>query len=144
MTRRAAILTNLLLSLPLTASLLCAAPAASAQTGLIVNVPFAFSANNHYMPAGPYQVQPVSDRFLSIRNVKTGSTIFAMVRPEQGRILESHSRLVFDRTGSQNYLKQVWVPVTSKYSELVVRPSQNQELAKQATQKSSTIEVASK
>ena len=43
-TRRAAILSNLLFSLPLTAGLLGSAIPASAQTNLDVTVPFAFSA----------------------------------------------------------------------------------------------------
>jgi hypothetical protein len=145
MTRRAAILSKLLLSLPLAAGLLGSAIHASAQTNFDVNVPFAFSANHQQLPAGHYRVQLVSDRFLSIRNVKTASTIVVMVRPEEGRLFESYSRLVFDRQGSRNYLTQVWAPGTNMYSNLVVRPPQvNQELAKQLPSAHSTIEVASR
>jgi hypothetical protein len=143
-TRRAAILSNLLFSLPLTAGLLGSAIPASAQTDLDVNVPFAFSANNQHFPAGHYRVQSLSSCILSIRNVKTASTVVVMVRSEQGRIFESHSRLVFDREGNQNYLTQVWAPNTDSYSELTSRPRHDQELRTQAHPAPSTIEVASK
>ncbi|HZD75705.1 MAG TPA: hypothetical protein VE218_01790 [Acidobacteriaceae bacterium] len=142
-TLRAAILSNLLFSLPVAAGLLGSATAASAQTSLNVNVPFAFSANNHYLPAGEYHVQRVSDCFLSIRNIKTGSALVVIIRPETGNALDSYSRLVFDREGNQNYLTQVWTPDTNKYSQLTVRPKFNQELAKDVPA-GSTIEVAAK
>jgi hypothetical protein len=143
-TRRAAILTNLLFSLPVAAGLLSAAPTASAQTTLDVNVPFAFSANDQHLPAGSYRVQLLSQRYLSIRNVKTARTIVVMIRPEQGRAFESHSRLVFDRYGNQNYLTQIWALGTNMYSKLTAKPSFNQELAKQAHPAASTVEVAAK
>ena len=59
-TRRAAILTNLLFSLPVAVGLLSAAPTASAQTNLDVNVPFAFSANDQHLPAGSYRVTAIA------------------------------------------------------------------------------------
>ena len=57
---------------------------------------------------------------------------------------ESHSRLVFDRYGNQNYLTQVWALGTNMYSKLTAKPSFNQELAKQAHPAASTVEVAAK
>jgi hypothetical protein len=141
---RAAILSNLLFSLPLAAGLLGSATAASAQDSLEVNVPFAFSANHQHLPAGSYRVERLSERCVSIRDIKTARTMLVMVRPEEGRALESHSRLVFDRQGNQNYLTQVWIPGTSTYSKLTARPPQiNQELAKHQPAHS-TVEVASK
>ena len=144
MTRRAAILSNLLFSLPLAAGLLALATNASAQTSMDVNVPFAFSANNQHLPAGAYRVQLESQCFLSIRNIKTASTIVVMVRPEEGRLLESHSHLVFDREGNQNYLTQVWTANTNSYSKLTSRPRYNQELRTQLRPAPSTVEVAAK
>jgi hypothetical protein len=143
-TRRAAILSNLLFSLPLTAVLLGSAIPASAQTSLDVNVPFAFTANNQHLPAGPYRVQLVSDRFLSISNVKTASTVVVMVRPEQGRSFESYRRLVFDREGNQSYLTQVWSANTNGYSKLTSRPRRDQELRTQIHPAPTTVEVAAK
>ena len=143
-TRRAAILTNLLFSLPLTAGLLGSAIPATAQTSLTVDVPFAFSANNQQLPAGSYWIQRKSDYFLSIRNVKTASTVVVMIHPEQGGALESHSRLIFDREGNHRYLSQVWTPDTNRYSKLTVRRQRDQELRTQVHPAPSTVEVAAK
>jgi hypothetical protein len=144
MTRRAAILSHLLFSLPLAAGLLASAIPASAQTSLKVDVPFAFSANNQPLPAGSYWIQRQSEYFLSIRNVKTASNVVVMIYPEQGGPLESHSRLIFVREGHQNYLTQVWTPDTNRYSKLTSRPRYNQELRTQVHPTPSTIEVAAK
>jgi hypothetical protein len=143
-TRRAAILTNLLFSLPLTAGLLRSAIPATAQTSLKVDIPFAFSANNQNLPAGSYWLQRQSDYFLAIRNVKTASTIVVMIHPEQAGALESHSRLIFDREGDHSYLSQVWTPDTNRYSKLKVRRQRDQELRTQVHPASSTVEVAAK
>ena len=88
-TRRAAILSHLLFSLPLAAGLLASAIPASAQTSLIADVPFAFSANNQNLPAGSYRIQSQSDYFLSIRNVKTANTVVVMIYPEKGALLRA-------------------------------------------------------
>jgi hypothetical protein len=143
-TRRAAILSNLLFSLPLAAGLLASAIPASAQTNLEVTVPFAFSVGNQHLPAGHYRVQSQSSYFLSIRNVETAGTTVVTVRSENGRHLQGNSRLVFDREGNQNYLTQVWAPDTDSYSELTSRPRHDQELRTQVHPAPSTVEVAAK
>jgi hypothetical protein len=145
-TRRAAILSNLLFSLPLAAGLLASAIPASAQTNLDVTVPFAFSVGNQHLPAGHYRVQSQSQSnyFLSIRNVETAGTTVVMVRSEAGRHLQGNSRLVFNREGNQNYLTQVWAPETDRYSELPSRPRHDQELRTQVHPAPSTVEVAAK
>jgi hypothetical protein len=144
MTRRAATITKMFLSLSLATGLLCAATSAPAQTTASVTIPFAFSANNQYVAAGSYKVQLLSDRFLSLRNTRTDKSQVLMVRPESGRVIETQGRLIFQRNGGRNYLKQVWIAGTSVHSELAVHPSHNQELAKQTPQEGSTIEVALK
>jgi hypothetical protein len=144
-TRRAAILSNLLFSLPLTAALLGSAIPASAQTNLDVTVPFAFSVGNQHLPAGHYRVQSQSNySFLSIRNVETSGTTVVMVRSEGGRHLQGNSRLVFNREGNQNYLTQVWAPDTDRYSELSSPLRHDQELQTQIHPAPSTVEVAAK
>ena len=77
---------NLLFSLTVAVGLLGSATAASAQTSLDVNVPFAFSANHQHLPAGSYRVQLQSQCYVSIRDIKTSRTIVVMVRPEEGRM----------------------------------------------------------
>src|SRR5271155_1633302 len=71
MTRHTAILTNLLLSLPLATGLLCATANASAQTSETVTIPFAFSADPQQVPAGTYEVRLLSSSFLSLYNLRT-------------------------------------------------------------------------
>ncbi len=144
MTRHSAMLTNLLFSLPLATGLLCAAPAASAQNTATVNIPFAFSANNHQVAAGSYQVQLQGDRFLSLYNVKTSKTQVVMVRPESGRAIESQSRLTFKGNGGHYYLAQVWIAGKSSHSEMVVRPKATQEYARAIQPNRQTYEVAFK
>jgi hypothetical protein len=98
MTRRSQILTNLLLILPLATGLLCAASNASAQTSATFTVPFAFSANNWDMPAGSYNVQRLTYRIVSLRNLKTGRNHLLMVRPDDSeRMTDTTGRLVFQR-----------------------------------------------
>jgi hypothetical protein len=146
MTRRSRILTNLLLGLPLATALLSGIPPAAAQTNASFTVPFAFSAGDHNMPAGSYSVERQSDRFLYLRNLKTGHVhVFLMVRPDDsGRVNDTGGRLVFQRYGTRNYLKQVWIGRTNIHSDLVVQSRTERELAKAPAPAGSTLEVASK
>jgi hypothetical protein len=144
MNRSSAILAKLLRSLPVAAGLLCAAPVASAQDSQSVNIPFAFSANNHHMEAGHYQVQLVSDRFLYLRNANTARSEIMMVRPESGRVIETRGRLVFHRAAGRTYLTQVWVAGTSMHSEVVGRSKPEAELVNKGQAPVSTFELALK
>jgi len=144
MTRHSQILTNLLLSLPVAAGLLCAAPSASAQTSEHVTIPFAFSADHQQVAAGPYKVELLSDRFLSLYNVKTEKTQVLMVRPEDGQAMETHSRMVFHREGTDYSLTQVRIAGTSSYSTPAVQSGPRQVTAKNAQPAGSTLEVAMK
>ena len=144
MTRRPAKLTNLILNLSLATSLFCAGAHASAQVTQSVTIPFAFSANHHFLAAGSYKVQLLSDSFLSLRNVKTNKTQFLLVRPEEGRVIETQGRLIFRRDGGRNYLTQVWIAGTNVHSELAVRPSPERAFAKTVAPQESSFEVALK
>jgi hypothetical protein len=136
-------LANLLFSLPVSAALLCAAPAASAQTSLVANIPFAFTANHVQLPAGRYQVELKSDCFLDLHNIQTGKSVFAMVRPERGSVVVNRGKLIFQRTGNHIYMTQVWTTGTDRHSDLTGRPKYNQELAMQI-EPVSTIEIAAR
>jgi hypothetical protein len=145
MTRRAANLTNLVLSLSLSTGLFCAgAEAASAQASESVTIPFAFSANHHSVPAGSYKVQLLSDRFVSFHNIKTDKTQIILVRPEEGRVIETQGRLIFRRDGGLNYLTQVWIAGTNVHSELPIRLKQERAFAKGVAPQDSSFEVAFK
>jgi hypothetical protein len=144
MTRRAANLTNLILSLSLATGLLCTGAEASAQASESVTIPFAFSANYHSVPAGSYKVQLLSDRFLSFHNINTDDTQILLVRPEEGRAIETQGRLIFRRDGGRNYLTQVWIAGTNFHSELAVQLKPEREFAKGVVPQDSSFAVALK
>lgn len=144
MTRRAATLTNLFLNLSLATGLLCAATSASAQTTASVTIPFAFSAGHQYVAAGSYKVQLLSDRFLSLRNIKTDKTQIVMVCPESGQVIETRSRLIFQRHDGQLSLKQVWIAGTNMHSELYAHTKPERTVAKEIPPLESTFELALK
>lgn len=144
MTRRTANFTKLFLNLALTTGLLCAAASVSAQTTMSVTIPFGFSASHQYVPGGSYKVQLLSDRFLSLRNIKTGKTQIVMVRPESGQVIETRSRLVFQRHDGQLSLKQVWIAETNMHSELYAHTKPERTVAKEIPPLDSTFELALK
>jgi len=144
MTPRIANLSNLILRLSLATGLLCAGAHASAQTTASFTVPFAFSADREYVAAGSYKVDLLSDRFLSLRNVKTGNTQLLLVRPEEGQAIETRGRLVFHQQGTRKYLTQVWIAGMCKHSEITVPRKASRELAKSKPTADSTFELAIK
>jgi hypothetical protein len=141
MTSRIANLSNLILSISLTTGMLCAGATASAQTAASVTIPFAFSADKQYVPAGSYKVALLSDRFLSLRNIATNQTQVLMVRPEAGQAIETRGRMVFQQDGSRKYLAQVWIAGTSLHSEMAVQHKMESE---SAMSKTTTVELALK
>lgn len=141
MKHRSVILTRLLVGVALATGLLYAAANASAQR-TSVTVPFAFTANHEYVPAGFYEVELLSDRFMALRNTVTHDTQVFMVHPTEGQILESPGRLVFVRVGQQFHLNQVWIAGKSMHSEMVVQHKADRELAKGLTPAGSNVEVA--
>jgi hypothetical protein len=143
MTPRIANLSKVTLSVSLATGLLCAGANASAQTNASVNMPFAFSADNQFVPAGPYKVELLSDRYLSLRNIATNQTQILMVRPAAGQAIETRGRMVFHQEGSRKYLAQVWLAGTSLHSEMAIQHKPERELAKTNTAPSK-IELALK
>jgi hypothetical protein len=144
MTSRIANLSKLIFSLSLATGLLCAGANASAQTTASVTIPFAFSADNQYVAAGTYNVELLSDRFLSLRNTATNQTKILMVRPEAGLAIETRGRLTFLKEGSRKYLAQVWIAGTSLHSEMAVQHKPEHEFAKSDATPPSTLELALK
>jgi hypothetical protein len=96
------------------------------------------------MPAGAYKVQLLSDRFLSLRNVNTDKTQILLIRPDEGRVIETRGRLIFRRDGGQNYLTQVWIAGTNVHGELAVRLKPERAFAKGVAPQDSSFEIALK
>jgi len=144
MTRHSAIFTNLLLSLPLAAGLLCAASNASAQSIETATIPFAFTADHEHFPAGTYEVRRLPDGLMSLYNLETAKIQLLMVHQEAARAVETHGRLVFHHDEAGNTLMQVWIAGTTIHSELMVQPKIQQAVAKNDSSAGSSIEVAIK
>jgi hypothetical protein len=145
MTRRSAILANILLSLPMAGGLLGAAPSASAQNNqLVATIPFAFTVGDHHLAAGSYSVERVSNYALAVRNNKTNHGVFLAVRGEDGRGIASRGRLVFERAGGGMYLTEAWFAGTDKQLDAVSKPQRDRDYAKQNSPATRVIEVASK
>jgi hypothetical protein len=148
MKRHSLMLTNLLLSLPVAAGLLCAAPSALAQTSAgssgTATIPFAFSADHVQVSAGTYEVQRSTNFLVSLRNVETGKTQILAVHPEGGRDIATQGSLVFQRDGTKYSLTQVKIAGSSFRSELAVQPKIQQADAKNVPPAGSTVEIAMK
>lgn len=147
MTRRSAILANLLLSLPMVSGLLGAARSASAQAvaplKMTATIPFDFSIGKAHLAAGSYSIERISDCFVSVRSNKTSKTQLLMVRKEAGRrSVASGSHLVFQRDGRAIYLTQAWFGETNEYVGTAKLPNRDVEYAQGVTH-ASHIEVAS-
>jgi hypothetical protein len=145
MTRRSAILANLLLSLPVVTGLLGTAPRAVAQSRpMTATIPFAFSVGDQHLAAGSYSVERLDNCFLAVRNNKTSKTVVLMVRKEQGPARESSAHLTFQREGRALYLTQAWFGGSQEYLKSVAKPKRDLEYAKQTSPAAQSIEVASK
>jgi len=74
-----------------------------------VNIPFAFSVEDHSLPAGEYLVLTVTPE-RSIRIVSDDGKHSAIVNtlPNYAKSPSENSRMVFHRYGNEYFLAQVW------------------------------------
>jgi len=79
------------------------------QRLMTVNIPFAFSVENHSLPEGEYLVLTVTPE-RSIRIISTDGKHSAVVDtlPNYASAPSENSRLVFHRYGDEYFLTQVW------------------------------------
>ena len=97
----------------ITICLLLAAATLFAQTEnrtlMKVNVPFAFNAEEHFLPAGEYTIFTVTPQ-RSIRIVSADGTHSAVIDtlPNYANEPSTKSRLVFHQYGNEYFLAQVW------------------------------------
>jgi hypothetical protein len=97
----------------ITICLLFTAAALFAQTEsqrlMKVNVPFAFSVEDHSLPAGEYLVLTVTPE-RSIRIVSADGKLSTIVNtlPNYAKSPSENSRMVFHRYGNEYFLAQVW------------------------------------
>ena len=79
------------------------------QRLMTVNIPFAFSVENHSLPEGEYMIFTVTPE-RSIRIVSRDGKHSAIVNtlPNYANLPSGNSRLVFHRYGDEYFLTQVW------------------------------------
>jgi hypothetical protein len=74
-----------------------------------VNIPFAFSAENHSLPDGEYLVLTVTpERSIRIVSADGKHTAIVNTLPNYAKSPSESSRLVFHRYGNEYFLAQVW------------------------------------
>jgi len=79
----------------------------SAQTIVRATVPFNFTVGRTEMPAGNYDISPLTDSTIVIRDSKTASAVVDLFRREQDRNGDNRPKLVFHRYGDKYFLSQV-------------------------------------
>ena len=89
----------------LTLALLISVPL-SAQTIAKATVPFDFTVGQTRMPAGAYEISPLSHAIL-IRDRKTAKSVLSLFNSEEPSRGDSTPRLVFHRYGDKYFLSQV-------------------------------------
>jgi hypothetical protein len=139
MTRSLSTLKSMLL-IGTCALVIFAARHASAQNRSHVNVPFAFTANHHQMPAGNYEVL-ASETSLTLVNVNSKKVAILLIRRESGDAIETRGRMEFFVSGSRHVLTQMQFAGSSMHSILLGQPKRERILARNA---SPTIELAMK
>jgi hypothetical protein len=86
-----------------------------AQTGVVADVPFNFTAESVKMPAGEYTLTPISrtSGVIQMRNVNTGESILVnaqgLLSTHQGTGEES-GLIIFHRYGNRYFFSEVWTP----------------------------------
>ena len=128
----------------LATGLLCVASSAPAQNTATATIPFGFVVAHHYVPAGAYRVQLLSDHTMYLQNVQTEKTQFLLINPDYGTTIQSNSRLVFYRHFGKLYLKQVFLAGTSTHSEVYVHLTPEEMVATVNTPQEATVEIAMK
>jgi hypothetical protein len=79
------------------------------QRLMTVNIPFAFSAEDHSLPEGEYLVLTVTpERSIRIVSIDGKHSAIVNTLPNYASEPSRNSRLVFHRYGNEYFLAQVW------------------------------------
>jgi hypothetical protein len=98
---------RVLIALTLFAGLMVPATQAQSFT-LNAEIPFDFAVGDKWLPAGEYQVKPVSERVTFIQSKDARSSALAMTMPVNAGKTSDVSKLVFNRYGNQYFLSKIW------------------------------------
>lgn len=83
---------------------------AQSQVKVAANIPFEFVVGDQTLPAGEYEVRPVTDQggALAIEGSENGKTVMRLADPIESMKKRTSARLVFHRYGQSYFLAQVW------------------------------------
>jgi hypothetical protein len=95
------ILTTLTLALSISVPL-------SAQTIAKATVPFDFTVGQTQMPAGTYEISPLSHSAIVIRGNKTAKSVLSLFNSEEPKRADNTAKLVFHKYGDRYFLSQVF------------------------------------
>ncbi len=125
-------------------SLLLTAAGAYAQCGVETHVPFAFKVGTAQMPSGNYSFKrEAGSAIITVRNVKTGITVQAPVRPEAPS--KQTEKLIFQHYGRQYILAEVWGTAGSDGIALsTIKQKSNFDIAHGPAGAGTRVEIASK
>jgi hypothetical protein len=139
---------NAILIVALAAALLGAD--AAAQSSAHFKVPFGFTANRQWLPAGDYTVELAGGKLaansqLTLVDRKTGRIECVLaVTSERGSALEAQGLMFFYVAGKHYYLKEVRLPGTDLLGKLVQSRVMEREMAQKPAPTGSRMEIASK
>ncbi len=99
-----------------------------AQQGVQARIPFGFYVgNSHLMPSGTYRIAPCSAHVATVRNCKSGVTIFHLTQPND-KMVEERGKLVFHKYGDKYFLKEV--RGTTMSTNLAIPETKNEKAAR--------------
>jgi hypothetical protein len=122
-------------------SLISAHAQASYRVGAM-NVPFAFEYGSHQFAAGEYTIARVGDKIISISN---GTTVgMSMILPSLDQNAALRNKLVFDKVGSQYFLRQIYTAGSRVHAECRESKTEKQALVRQSVSHPENVEVATR
>jgi hypothetical protein len=114
---------------------------AAQSRNIVANVPFDFTVMNQHLPAGTYTVtseNPLGP--ILIRGRENGAAMFVLTVPTNSGKTRDNAKLVFDRFGSQYFLRNIWYAGTNDGQQLRVSKIER-ELAKNSQKPEQTTLV---
>ncbi len=95
-----------------------------------LHVPFAFTVGKQVLPAGTYDVRPLSSTRVALVDRENRRTTMILAMAAQAAEMATTAKLVFHRYGDQYFLAEVWTPERNQHHELYTSPAE-QKLQKQ-------------